>query len=80
MFVPLLSHVDTLRKSFSAFPYDLFVWLLRTCDLLGGGGTLISALRRERQVDLCEFKASLVYKMSSRTARTQKNPISKINK
>ena len=32
--------------------------------------------------DLCEFKASLVYKVSSRTARafTQKNPISKNKK
>ena len=30
---------------------------------------LISALRRQRQEDLCEFKASLVYTMSSRTAR-----------
>ena len=35
-------------------------------------------LRRQRQVGLCEFKASLVYKMSSRMARaTQRNPISK---
>jgi hypothetical protein len=30
---------------------------------------LIPALRRERQVDLCEFKASLVYKASPRTAK-----------
>ena len=30
---------------------------------------LIQALRRQRQADLCEFKASLVYTMSSRTAR-----------
>ena len=29
-------------------------------------------------MDLCEFKASLVYRASSRTARaTQKNPVSK---
>ena len=28
---------------------------------------LISALGRQKQVDLCEFKASLVYRMSSRT-------------
>ena len=28
---------------------------------------LISALRRQRQVDLCEFVASLVYRASSST-------------
>ena len=38
---------------------------------------LISALRRQRQVDLIEFKASLVYRVSSRTARaTQRNSVS----
>ena len=32
--------------------------------------------------DLCEFEASLVYKASSRTAKTvlQRNPVSKTNK
>jgi hypothetical protein len=30
---------------------------------------LIPALRRQRQVNLCEFKVSLVYRVSSRTAR-----------
>jgi hypothetical protein len=29
----------------------------------------ILALWRQRQVDLCELEASLVYRMSSRTAR-----------
>jgi hypothetical protein len=29
----------------------------------------MTALGRQRQVDLCEFKASLVYRVSSRTAR-----------
>ena len=40
---------------------------------------LIPALRRQRQADLWEFKASLVYRVSSRTARavTQRNPVSK---
>jgi hypothetical protein len=39
------------------------------------------ALRRQRQMDLCEFKVSLVYKVSSRTARaTQRNPVSKKKK
>jgi hypothetical protein len=38
---------------------------------------LISALRRQRQADLYEFKVSLVYKVSSRTAKaTQRNPVS----
>ena len=31
--------------------------------------SLISALRKEGQADLCEFEASLVYRMSTRTAR-----------
>ena len=38
---------------------------------------LIPALRRQkqRQMDLCEFEASLVYRVSSRKARaTQRNP------
>ena len=40
--------------------------------------SLIPTLRRQRQVDLCEFEVSLVYKASSRTARaTQRNPARK---
>ena len=40
---------------------------------------LIPALGRERQTDLSELEASLIYKASSRTARTvtQRNPVSK---
>jgi hypothetical protein len=39
---------------------------------------LIPALRRQRQADLCEFEASLVYRSSSTTAKaTQRNPVSK---
>ena len=35
-------------------------------------------LRRQRQGDPCEFEASLVYRVSSRTARaTQRNPVLK---
>ena len=30
---------------------------------------LIPALRRQRQVNLCEFEVSLVYRVSSRTAK-----------
>jgi len=38
---------------------------------------LIAALRRQRQVDLHEFQASLVYRVSSRTARAiQGDPVS----
>ena len=37
---------------------------------------LIPALGRQRQVDLYEFKASLIYTVSSRSVRiTQKNPV-----
>jgi hypothetical protein len=32
-------------------------------------GGVISALGRQRQENLCEFKASLIYRASSRTAR-----------
>ena len=40
---------------------------------------MIPALRKQRQEDLCEFEASLVYRVSSMTARavTQRNPVSK---
>ena len=34
---------------------------------------MIPALRRKRQVDLCEFEASLVYIASTRTVRPTKN-------
>jgi hypothetical protein len=50
---------------------------------LGSGGLtpLIPAPRKLRQVDLCEFKASLVYRVSSRIARaTQRNLVLKTNK
>jgi hypothetical protein len=39
---------------------------------------LISALGRQRLVDLCQFEASLIYRTSSRTARvTRGNPFLK---
>lgn len=39
------------------------------------------ALRRQRQVDLFEFKASLVNRTNSKTARvTQRNTVLKITK
>ena len=41
---------------------------------------LIPALRRQRQVDFCEFEASLGYRVSSRigSKTTQRNPASNI--
>jgi hypothetical protein len=33
---------------------------------------LIPALMRQRQADLCEFKASLIYRLNSRTAKAEK--------
>ena len=44
--------------------------------------TLIPALRRQGQADLCEFEASLVYRASSwiGSKATQKNPVSKNKK
>jgi hypothetical protein len=40
---------------------------------------LTPALNRQRQADLCDFEASLVYRASSRTAKaTERNPVSKI--
>ena len=41
--------------------------------------TLIPVLGRKRQADLCEYKASLVCRAGSRTARavTQRNPVLK---
>ena len=40
---------------------------------------LIPALGRQRQADLCELEASLVYRANSRIARaiTQRNPVLK---
>ena len=41
----------------------------------------IQTLRRQRQVDLCDFKDSLVYRVSFRTSRaTQRNPVLKNKK
>jgi hypothetical protein len=40
----------------------------------------IPALRRQRQVDFCEFKVSLVYKVSSKTARIRGTLFKRKNK
>jgi hypothetical protein len=43
--------------------------------------SLIPALGRQRGRQISEFEASLVYRVSSRTARTtQRNPVLKIKK
>ena len=44
--------------------------------------SFIAALGRQRKVNLCEFKVSLIYRASSRTANavTQKNPVLKKRK
>jgi len=48
---------------------------------LEGLTPVIPAPRRQRQADLCEFEASWVYRVSSRTARaTQRNCILKKKK
>ena len=39
--------------------------------------TLIPAHRRQRQVSLCEFEASLVYRANYRTARVKKKNLLK---
>jgi len=41
---------------------------------------LLSALGRQRQADLYEFEASLVYKARTARAITQRNPVSKKKK
>lgn len=45
----------------------------------GDAWSLITALRRQRQVDICEFDDSLVYRMSSGTGSkaAYRNPVSK---
>jgi hypothetical protein len=46
-------------------------------DIVWWRTSLIPVLRKQRQVDLCEFDASLPYRVSSRTARViQRNPVS----
>jgi hypothetical protein len=42
---------------------------------------LVPALKRQRQMNVYEFEATLVYKVNSRIARAmQKNPVSKNQK
>ena len=72
------------RHTHGAYTYmQLNTYELKKLKIeLASGGTylLIPVLerQRQRQMNLCEFEASLVYRGSSRTARaTQRNPFSK---
>jgi hypothetical protein len=47
---------------------------------MGEKKTIWEALRRQRQADLCEFKASPVYKGSYRIARDTQRHNNKTNK
>ena len=41
---------------------------------------LITALRRQKQVDLCEFKTSLVYKMSQPSLQNESRIANSVSK
>ena len=41
---------------------------------------LIPVFKKERQVDFCEFETSLIYRVSSRTARATEKPCLKKKK
>ena len=61
-----IAHREILKVN--VFPEETLInWVVDTFNPSTPG--------RQRQVDLCEFKASLVYGTSCRTARTtQRNP------
>ena len=50
----------------TALPYHYF-YAQEVRKPGGGTGLLIPALRRQRQADLCEFEASLIYRGTSKT-------------
>jgi hypothetical protein len=58
------------------------MWFLKLLKILFGWLVVAhafnpSTLKVERQVDLCDLKASLIYRTSSRSAKaTQRNPVS----
>ncbi|KAM7334993.1 hypothetical protein ACRRTK_005470 [Alexandromys fortis] len=58
---------------------DSDLWVLNMfSDFIKDAQQFIPALRRQRQAHLCEFGASLVYIINSRTARDkQRDPVSK---
>ena len=73
-------------KSYSWFAITdpLISFISLKIDLLSGQWyytSLIPALGRQRQADLCEFEVGLVYRVSSRTTKAvQRNPVSKNTK
>ena len=67
--------VGTAAPFFPCGSQDCQVWDKRFYSLRCL--SFITTSRRQRQADACEFEASLVYRVSSRTARaTQRNPVS----
>ena len=88
----LTSPVETYKtNSFEPHPSSVLCVILKIKKLPlpvssysylpgGDGNTPLGlALRRQRQKDICEFEASLVYRASSRTGSkaTKRNPVSK---
>jgi hypothetical protein len=67
---------------FSIYIIRLCLKNQQTAEQWGGGGICLESQHlgdRDRQIS--EFEASLIYRASSRTARTiQRNPVSKNNK
>ena len=67
-----LARLSFKTKSSSVIKYlpSLLWWLL----------PVILALERQRQADFCEFKASLVYRVSSRIAKAHRETLSQKNR
>ena len=59
----------TVSTSSTAQQGSRDLWCKSMCESQAWCTPLSPALRRQRQVDLCEFKASLVYIVSSRTTK-----------
>jgi hypothetical protein len=51
------------------YNYGYIIMIINKISRLWRYITLIPALKRQWQMDLCEFKTSLVYRASFRTAR-----------
>ena len=83
LFRALLHQDDAFLSEASASPYHLVIFLsvyLLKISLEAGRwwrAPLIPALGRQRPADLCEFQASLVYRVSSRTgSKATEHPVS----
>jgi hypothetical protein len=65
--------MDTQSGNLRSFKKDNTTWPWHLMPLIPALGR-----KRQRQADLCEFKANLVYRVSSRTAKAaQRDPASK---